>query len=351
MLRSTVTIAIAVMCWTRLSLGFVPSAGKPNLPTSALRTTSVRYRSSDALLEAQREELKSRLPPVGQQTSKLQIEFRELLKAMLYTPQEMSTITNPRVRALFEGISASYYEPAVYRAFEVLYEDYLPLRLAGRIIHGKLQEMMDQSKEYQQDQLKKVASKTGFPMEALERSWDSFVTLAGDREMTTAWVETILHRGQERKIIPSSEPNIINAIVKPNQRKTLAFDELVDSIVSVAPYLSAVALEELLTIDNVNLVSQSSSSDAKRVKYSQRYDAMLVQFGEWKRYIPSGEGRRLDILNGCFVGSENPKVVEALRIIYTDYSALRMSGDWIFQVVSTLMKAAMKRGQRNSRTP
>jgi hypothetical protein len=70
---------------------------------------------------------------------------------------------------------------------------------------------------------------------------------------------------------------------------------------------------------------------------------MLDKFAEWKAFVPAGEGRRLDILRGCFVGSENDAVVQALRVIYVDYGALRMSGDWIFKVVSTLMKTVERR--------
>ena len=86
-----------------------------------------------------------------------------------------------------------------------------------------------------------------------------------------------------------------------------------------------------------------SNLDEKRARYNARYDEMLKKFGEWKAFIPEdGEGRRLDILRGCFVGSENPKVVEALRIIYTDYTALRLSGNWIFNVVSTIMRVRIR---------
>ena len=42
-------------------------------------------------------------------------------------------------------------------------------------------------------------------------------------------------------------------------------------------------------------------------------------------------------MRGCFVGSENPKVVEALRAVYVDFPPLQLSGDWICKVVSSIM--------------
>jgi len=341
MLRSTVSSIIAVLCWTQSSLGFVPFSGR--------QATSLSPRQySDVMIEEQKEELKSRLPPVDrQQMSKLEIEFRELLKAMLYTPQEMSSITNPRLRIIYEGVAASYYEPAVYRAFEVLYEDYMPLRIAGRMIHEKLQNIMSESKEYQQAQIQNVIAETGLPLDAVGRFWESFVQIAGDRELESKRVELLLQHGQDVGILPVDEEVLLSA-VNPEMRPKLSFEEFVIGCHDLASGLSVEALEQLFDAD-LAPTTYSTRLDKKRAKYSQRYDDMLHKFGEWKSFIPSGEGRRLDILRGCFVGSENAKVVDALRVIYTDYTALRMSGDWIFQVVSTLMNGTVKRRQRNDK--
>ena len=307
-------------------------------------------RYSDTLIEEEREQLKSRLPPVDRrQKTKLELEFRELLQAMLFTPQEMSSITNPRLRAIYEGVAASYWEPAVYRAFEVLYEDYAPLRLAGRIIHGKLQEIMKESKQYQQHQLQRVVQKTGYELEDVAKCWEYFAELAGDRELSSDVVTFLVRRGEGLNILSRTTPDA-DIIAKHDRRTKFTFEEVVDIFRQHSSDLSAEMLVELFQLDDEERVGVSSSSrlDEKQLKYSRRYDAMLEKFAEWKSFIPSGEGRRLDILKGCFVGSENPKVVDALRVIYTDYSALRLSGDWIFQVVSTLMNGVMKR-RRDSR--
>lgn len=298
------------------------------------------------MLEEQKMALKSRLPPVKRlKLSKLEMEFRELLKAMLYTPQEMSSITDPRMRVIYEGVAASYYVPEVYRAFEVLYEDYLPLRLAGRVIHGKLQKIMDESKEYQQNQLQSVVLKTGFTMEDVAHCWTSFVTIAGSRELSVDRVDTLYCNCLNPNSASFTNEELMS-IVNPTGRESLSFAEVVDGFVALYPGLTSCQLE-LLLLPPIDHVSPPSLLDDKRLKYSERYDAMLVKFGEWKDFIPSGEGRRLDILRGCFVGSENKQVVEALRVIYTDYSALRMSGDWIFKVVSTLMNGVMNRRYQN----
>ncbi|KAL3789241.1 hypothetical protein HJC23_002826 [Cyclotella cryptica] len=49
-----------------------------------------------------------------------------------------------RYRALFDGVQSGALEPAVLRSFSVLFEDYLPIRLAGRRIYKYLGSVMDE---------------------------------------------------------------------------------------------------------------------------------------------------------------------------------------------------------------
>jgi hypothetical protein len=242
----------------------------------------------------------------------------------------------------------------VYRAFEVLFEDYIPLRLAGRLVYRRLQQVMDESKAYQQVQMEAVVAKTGLSMETVQSSWAGFCHLAQDREIPIDQVERILRllRGGELdlELFPlsssSSDHDELLVRINPDQNDSLTFEELMTGLNDLSTLNAPpdMVLQELFyAVQGTKSASTSSKLDEKRAKYNQRYDDMLTKFGEWKPFIPEGEGRRLDILQGCFVGSENPKVVEALRIIYTDNSALRLSGDWIFKVVSTLMNATLKR--------
>ena len=220
--------------------------------------------------------------------SKYQIEFRQLLTGIIYTDDELACLRQtPHHRnfhIILTGIAASYDEPAVYRAFEILYEDYAPLRIAGRLVVHQLRKRM-------QDEL--VAPQTN--------------------------TSTLQHR-------PDSH-------------------------------------------SPVDAVTVMDPTDPKRTKYNARYNAMIAKFEEWKPIIlasndangktgtpTTGGGgsrssqRRFQILRGCFVGSDNPAVLEALRVIYVEYGALRVSGDWIYKVVSALMKPIVHRyhHQRNT---
>lgn len=348
MLRSTIfCLGVALLCWGRLSLGFVPTAPSNSV---SMQNAKTMLRYSDTVLTERKEALIRKLPPIKRQKlSRLEKEFRELLEAMLFTDEEMTSITNPRMRSIYEGIAASYYVPEVYRAFEVLYEDLAPLRLAGRMIHGKLQNIMDESKEYQQEQLTQVMSNTEFTAEETLKCWTAFIKISGDREISSDCLEKILRQDLHSNFVDDvpSQGNPESPFISDG-RENLSFAEFVELCFTLSPDFTATRLQELLEAPTLRTASPESLLDEKHLKYSNRYDDMLVKFGEWKEFIPSGEGRRLDILRGCFVGSENPKVVDALRVVYTDFSALRISGDWIFQLVSTLMNSTMKRRRNRS---
>ncbi len=59
-------------------------------------------------------------------------------------PRQRSKEEGIRYRTLYSGVQAASLEPAVLRSFTVLFEDYLPIRLAGRRIHKHLQNVMEE---------------------------------------------------------------------------------------------------------------------------------------------------------------------------------------------------------------
>ncbi len=62
----------------------------------------------------------------------------------------------------------------------------------------------------------------------------------------------------------------------------------------------------------------------------------------WEVFVPSGEGRHLDVFRACFVGAKNAKVVEALRIVYVDCSVLWVAGVIIFRLMSAIAVAGRR---------
>lgn len=59
-------------------------------------------------------------------------------------PRQRSKEEGIRYRTLYSGVQAASMEPAVLRSFTVLFEDYLPIRLAGRRIYNHLNNVMEE---------------------------------------------------------------------------------------------------------------------------------------------------------------------------------------------------------------
>jgi hypothetical protein len=59
-----------------------------------------------------------------------------------YTETDVRSLEDPRWHALVEGACAGAVELAVYRAFEVLFVNLVPLRIAGRLIFGKVEQIV-----------------------------------------------------------------------------------------------------------------------------------------------------------------------------------------------------------------
>lgn len=322
--------------------------------------------SADITFDDEREFLKSRMPaPINEDISKYQVEFRELLTGILYTDKELQTVLKPRMRTILEGIAASYYEHDVYRAFEILYEDYVPLRLAGRVVYRELRKVMDESRLYQQSQIDTIMKVTGMKQSDVEECWGTYMRIANGQEISLGDLESYMGPQALKLALNSSS---LSVTAESEEPESISFEQLLiflhnsnmryghdDNYSSGTRHLKenpsgGNILEQALKLsDGFESRDSEKNLSSKRQKYNQRYDDMLVQFAKWKPLIPSGDGRRLEILKGCFTGSENSAVVEALRIIYVDYAALRLSGDWIFKVVSTLMGPIVRRHNRRQK--
>ena len=111
------------------------------------------------------------LPPSDRNLTQLEEEFRGMLDYFSqFTEADLYTIRDPRLRTVFEGVIASVHVQPVYRAFEVLFEDLVPLRIAGRIIFKKLQQAMKAAQSRGQTEVDAIVATTGLPVDRVQVS-------------------------------------------------------------------------------------------------------------------------------------------------------------------------------------
>jgi hypothetical protein len=290
--------------------------------------------------------------------SQTEQEFRDLLGDFAhFTERDIQSVPSPRMRTLFEGVKASAGEPEVYRSFEVLFTDFLPIRVAGRLIYKRLLKTMAESQALRKEQVEKVALQTGLDQQEVDMLRIAFLSIAQENHYKDGQVFLSKQQLEESGIgdivmkdIGYTSIDAFFDVLDTNSDGRLSFEELMMGLHSYAVETcfedpecnpSQVLHELLMPLLHEDRQNHNRILDAKHQRYSDQYDRMIDAFSEWESdFIDiSGEGRQLDILRGCFVGAKNAKVLEALRIVYVDYSPLRVGGNLIFKLMSALIKS------------
>lgn len=291
------------------------------------------------------------LPSIhDRELTNLEAEFREmLLDFSQYTQRDILAVRDPRMRVIFQGVAASFGLPEVYRAFEILFQDYAPLRVAGRLIYGKLKNVMEEAQLERRKEVESVAELTGLSKEEIEASRSAYFKLVvhEDDSATEMSLQQIVDSGLAEMAVEVLGYENFDEFVEslnPCKKQKVDFERLMIALQSCpigdpSPECNpSTVLQEIAgRLDSRSTTSASNASSQKKEKLNERYNNMVQKFREWKSLVPNGDGRRLEILRGCFVGAESDEIVVALRVVYTDFSALRMSGDLIFKVMATLV--------------
>jgi hypothetical protein len=242
----------------------------------------------------------------------------------------------------------------VLRAFEVLYEDLAPLRVAGRMIYKNLKDVIIKSSERRNQEEMKLQTVAGFTLEQIEDGRKAFMKLSDGASgelslgqlVDAGVVETIV------ELLGFASFDDLMATLDQDKNGKLNFEEFMigiqrctDDIVGEDSFCTVgdVLGELQKRMEKFELQQNTSPLEKRKLKYNTRYDEMVQSFKEWEDIVPNGDGRMVEILRGCFSGARNQKVVDALRIVYVDYSALRLSGDLIFGLMERIVKASRRR--------
>lgn len=306
------------------------------------------------------------LPPRDDaQLTKFEREYRNMLSEFLqYTKgDDIAHVTNPRLRALFEGIAASYNIPEVYRAFEILFEDYAPLRIGGRLIYAQLKQAMLEAQLEREEEVQSISQVTGLSREDVEAS-------------RIAWLKMAVHH-KDDKAAQLSIQQLIDFGLAETVAEVLGHDDFegwLDGFNQNFTSDEVTFCELMIVLQNCsvdstrpecnpntllpeiakrleprqNILAIRPLSDKKK-RYIRKYDEMVNSFLEWKHNVPADQqSRKMDVLRGCFTGAGSVEIVDALRIVYVDYSALRFAGDLIFKVMKALVGSSnSKASQKN----
>mmetsp|Transcript_32542 Transcript_32542/g.74881 ORF Transcript_32542/g.74881 Transcript_32542/m.74881 type:complete len:401 (-) Transcript_32542:105-1307(-) len=301
------------------------------------RVTKIRTMSTSHLIYSQTNDM-----------SKHEIEFMDMIERFVSHSQDEVETLMPKHQALFHGVSAALNdEKPVLRAFVVLYEDLGPVRTVGRFIFNYLEQIFAKSVRERREENERFVDSTGFTEETINLSRKFHYILCHDDERKRLLDDLAKGCFLEESEVFTSIDIFDEEFMNRLEEGPMPLNSLLVSLkkTEIPEEKIAGVLVLLLASQENRPMDIEKSASVKSQKYIIRYNNMLKKFADWEPLF-TGDGEELsrqrEILRGCFVGAKNAAVVEALRIVYTDYTALRFAGDLIFKLVSEVVRSSKK---------
>lgn len=287
---------------------------------------------------------------------KLEKEFYGMMREFTeFSSRDINAIKGNNYRALYEGVASGATEPEVMKAFAIIYTDLYPIRVAGRMIYRHLKDVMEKSIDSRIEEEGRVADYTGLSQEAIDDGRAAFMAMliecGGEGELT---MDQLVESGIVQTVVEVMEyesfADFLDRMELDDQGEKLNFEKFMVGLQVCADTkscevncdLTEVLSEIVKRMKTIEGEKDGMTIPQRKKKYSDRYDGMVKSFEEWEDLVPSGDGRMIEVLKGCFAGAKNERVVGALKIVYMDYSALRVGGDLVFK----LMRKVVGRRQR-----
>lgn len=287
----------------------------------------------------------------------MMLEFAE------FTPKDIASIPDPRYRALYEGCAAGANEPLVMNAFSVIFQDLLPIRVAGRMIYRHLKSTMATCIEDRDCKEEKLVNDHGLDIDTINHGRRAFMAIMQEDDTGIAGAEgymtlgALIETGIVDTVVELLEFDSFDEFVNmmdADQDEKITFEKFMVGLQNckgnaengscdISCDLSEVLNEIITRMGPIEAARNEGNTDDRKKKFSDKYDFMVKTFEEWEELVPDGEGRMLEVLKGSFAGAKNAKIVKALKIVYMDYSALRVGGDLVFKLMGQLMKRRQKK--------
>jgi len=274
-----------------------------------------------------------------------------------HTPADINLVASPRYRGLLGGTSAAINDPQVTLAFKVLYEDLGPVRVAGDLIFNKLERELAKSKGTDAAANVLALGRDDSCVVAARKIFDAVDADASGTVSSRELLDSDLLRslgqcadctcGKEGSC--QSVARFMDEVEKTHPEGDLHFDEflvashhlLYEGDASLSLFGGDDCAEEL--VDEMLNGREGEIGQEKVDRYSKRFDGMCDEFDSWDSADSSSKAQSQNprlalVLEGCFAGSRNPPVVDALKILYIDFRPLRMAGDLIFKMMRKLAR-------------
>ncbi|KAL1498705.1 hypothetical protein AB1Y20_014016 [Prymnesium parvum] len=277
-----------------------------------------------------------------------------------HSAADIELVSSPRHRALLRGASAAIDDEAISAAFRVLYEDIGPVRVAGDLIFQKIDGVVSQSKRTSEAASVRALGRTEECVVAARAVFDAVDADASGSISKEELLRSELLRslGQCADCSCGKEGSCESVAAFMRKIDTEHPDgelRFADFLVASHQFLYAGdtsgkmfgGSENAEAIVDALLAGRDGCEEGRagraEARHAAKFDEMCEEFASWRSdaALATAQARnpRLAlVLEGCFAGSANPSVLDALKILYVDFAALRLAGDLIFRLMRKLVK-------------
>ena len=306
---------------------------------------------------------------LGASPSKHALKLTSMLNSLALHDSTLAFVALNRDAALLRGVQRAIKVPEVSDAFTVLYEDLIPVRLAGDRMYKTLQRSADDAAR-KEAFLRDVAPFTADELTTARRIFD-LIDVDGngaiDRDELVA-SGIVNWMGKDSSSIDS----VLEDVDQDGDGKISFFEFMLanarllypdipsDGREFLPPEFIATKMNEAESTLRQRIAPRSnaqaeiedardvraSAFEKRRVRANKRFDQMLDTFQCWSDSgICGDESSRLGrVLTGCFVGSRDREVVATLRLCYTEFRPLRIAAELIFRLMSQVSRSYGFRG-------
>lgn len=348
-----------------------------------------------------------------------------------YTKRDIEFVPNPCHRALYEGIVATTNdEPLVMHSVSLIYNDFAPIRMAGRITLNHLQSAMDSYVETRREEENRIQKRTRLSLDAIDHGRKAFMAAAATVACSTInrnsnegelSVKELIDSGIVGVIVETMELDSVEDFTKrvrttQNKKEKISFQKFICALKECCSihhkeqkddkkgtiHSSAVqhhdkksspsssyAKTENLISHNGSVVEIESALDSiskqmtqkmeialnnkndippREKKLHEKFELMCKTISEWETPKPEfssschdnddenthekknddnkkkknekKNGRMDQIIEGVVAGTKNVRIVNALRIVYVDITALRVGMDLLMSVMKMFIKSS-----------
>ena len=283
------------------------------------------------------------------------LRFDRMISSLSLPSETIECIDSSDYRTLFRGISAAVSEPQIQDAFRIVYRDLAPVRVAGDLIFNRLSSAAELARKTEEFLVDSVD---------LEASRHAFDLVDGDGNGRIDREELL------------GAPRLLELVREEGEGDEEAADRFLeladengDGVVSFVEFANAVADRPGLRVADEALATVLEEVKTRgvfgRKSPAERFDGMLEQCLQWEEdlgcvplaedecmvdaklllkpnnHVEEEEGRLLKVLKGALVGARCEPVVDALKMVYLDYSPLRLGGDIIFSLLKRIVKTQL----------